>query len=90
MPSEFIDEQAERDFHTGRHRLYRAAVAYVDASLRDEGRSPAKVRERYAGVYAAAVRRVFTILRQKESATLAATMSPIPDTSRPNDDGYPS
>ena len=53
------EDADDREFHQNRHRVYRAAVDYVNGSIRDAGLEPSVVRENFLGAYAATVHRTY-------------------------------
>ena len=69
------EDADDREFHQNRHRVYRAAVDYVNGSIRDAGWDPATVRREFRGAYASTVHRTYV--------RIYATMGSAPWSSAP-------
>jgi len=59
------EDADDREFHQNRHRVYRAAVDYVNGSLRDGGWDPSVVRENFLSSYARTVHRTYVRIYAK-------------------------
>lgn len=70
----------DREYHAVSHRAYRAAKAFVDASLRDEGRDPATTRICEPRAYAATVSRVYLQSVRSYATLLDRSSRSMPET----------